>query len=81
MFDYYSRDGITLKVEFKCMRRGCNTTYIDDLKPHVPNDEGSRYLRNLNHPEGWTSCWCNWLLCPACSEHIWKFLNEGEVDI
>lgn len=81
MFDYYSRNGVTLMVEFKCMRKGCNTTYIGPLQKHVPNDEGSRYLHNLHHPEGWSNHWCNWLLCPACTNHIQNFLREGEIEV
>ena len=79
--DYYSRNGVTLMVEFKCMRHGCNNTYLGHLEQHVPNDEGSRYLHNLHKPRGWSDHWCGWLLCPSCTEHIQNFLKEGEVEI
>lgn len=80
-FDYYSRNGVTLMVEFKCMRHGCDNSYLAPLQPHVPNDEGARYLRNLLKPKGWSDHWCNWLLCDKCTDHIQKFLKEGEVEI
>ena len=79
-FDYYSRDGVTLLVEFKCMRKGCNAVYTGPVEQYVPNDEGARYLHNLRLPKGWSNHWCNWLLCPSCTEHIQNFLRGTEVD-
>lgn len=81
MFDYYSKDGITLLVEFKCMRKGCENTYLGPLELHRCHDEGSRYLHNLKLPDGWSKHWCGWLLCHACTERIQSFLKEGEIDI
>jgi hypothetical protein len=81
MFDYYSQDGVTLMVEFKCMRKGCNTTYLGPLEQHMCRDEGARYLHNLLLPKGWSRHWCSWLLCPSCTAHIQNFLREGEIDI
>lgn len=81
MFDHYSKDGVTLLVNFKCQRKGCNVEFTGPLDQHIARDEGWSYLRNVRPPEGWSRCWCNWLLCPACSNHIINFLREGEIEI
>ena len=75
-FDYYSRNGITLMVEFECQR--CGASDVSHLEPHVPNDEGSRYLHNLKAPEGWTNHWYGRLLCPDCTQKLIAFLNNSE---
>lgn len=80
MFDYYSRDGVTLMVEFKCMRHGCENTYIGPLQPHMARDEGDRYIRNLILPQGWDR-WCGWLLCPECNKGMRNYLRGEEVEI
>lgn len=77
-FDYYSHNGITLMVEFKCMRKGCGVTYLAPAEQHVHNDEGSRYLNHMRLPKGWSNHWCGWLLCSACTAKIQSFLTETE---
>jgi hypothetical protein len=81
MFDYYSKDGVTLMVNFKCMRKGCTSEYTGPLENHMAHDEGWSYLHNMRPPEGWSKHWCNWLLCPDCTNHITNFLRGGEIEI
>ena len=81
MFDHFSKDGVTLLVNFKCMRKGCTAEYTGLLEQHIAHDEGSRYLPSVRPPEGWSKHWCGWLLCPSCTNHITNFLREGEIEI
>lgn len=74
-FDYYSRNGITLMVEFKCQR--CGASDVSPLEPHVLKDEGSRYLHNLKTPNGWSNHFYGRLLCPECTTKLRAFLNNS----
>lgn len=73
-FNCYSRDGVTLMVEFKCQR--CGASDVSPLKPHVPNDEGSSYLHNLKVPDGWSNHFYGRLLCSECTQKLRAFLNN-----
>lgn len=72
-FDRYSDGYRTLMAEFKCQR--CNTTAIAPLKDCRPNNEGERYLRNLNPPNGWSDHFYGRLLCPECTQKLRDFMN------
>jgi hypothetical protein len=75
-FDYYATGGRTLCCEFKCQR--CEETAVVPLEECVPNDEGSRFLRNLKVPRGWSDHFYGWMLCPSCTERLKAFMSgEG----
>lgn len=76
-FDNFTSGGKTLCCEFRCQR--CSHKETVPVKDCMPNDEGSRYLRNMNVPKGWSDHFYGWLLCPECTEKLKAFMKmEGD---